>query len=134
MTVSAFTRNILWGVGSGAVMALAYSVLALMIYAILGNHAIHTRGLTIGLVLISYWVGGLTAGLLIGVLRPLSRLRWGPYLIGAVAGIAIIAAFQASTMGPMWRWSLNDWATPLILGIIMGMLAASDTRIRDGIF
>ena len=134
MTVSTFTRNIIWGVGSGALMALAYSIVALMIYAVFGAHVLHTPGLTIGLVLISYWVGGLTAGLLVGMLRPLSRFRWGPYLLGAIAGTAVFAAFQASTMGPMWRWSWGDWTTPLILGVVMGVLAASDPRIREGLF
>lgn len=133
MTVTTIGRNVIWGVTQGAIMALAYSILALIIYAVLGNYALHTPGLTIGAVLISYWVGGLTAGCLIGLLRPLSRFNWGPYVIGAIAGTAVFAAFQASDLGPMWRWSLSAWTTPLILGTIMGCLAASDSSLRDGI-
>jgi hypothetical protein len=127
------TLNLVWGVKNGAFMAAAYSIAALVIYAVLGNHAIHTPGLTIGLVLESYWVGGLTAGLLVGILRPLSKLRWGPYLLGAIAGITVFAAFQASTMGPMWRWSWGDWIEPCILGTIMGVVVASDPRARESI-
>lgn len=122
-------RNAVWGVKHGAIMAALYSIVMLGIYAVVGAHAFHTPGLTLAKVLSSYWVAGFMAGLTIGLLRPLLQYRWGVGLVGGIAGIAVVAAFQASDKGPAWGWTPGEWLTPLILGTFMGVVAAYDPRV-----
>lgn len=118
--------NIAWGVGWGIVMAAAYSAIALAIYAVLGHHAIHTPGLTIGKVLMAYWIGGLGAGFAAGVARPLFRYRWALGSIGALGGLIVSAAFQLAYKGPPSSWSLGGCVFGSLLFAVMGCRLALD--------
>lgn len=121
-------RNAVWGVGWGCCMAMVYSLVALTLYAIGGSRILHTPGLTIGKVLLSYWFDGIVAGLSIGLARPLLTRRWGLGLVGALAGSVAFIGIETARKGLPTGWSIGDWVAVLVLGGVLGCLAAYDPR------
>lgn len=109
-------------------MALAYSLFALALFAIGGSHVLHTPGLTIGKVLLSYWFDGIVAGFFLGLARPLLKYRWGLGMVGSVAGVIAFVGIETARKGLPTVWSAGDWVLVIGVGSVLGCLAALDPR------
>jgi len=106
--------GIVWGIGAATVLTGFVAVTTL-----LGTSGTFDRlGLSWGLVLRSYYTGGILAGALFGVARPLTRTIAGAVLFGALLG-AIVYASAA--------WVLDDptrlagmWRSAFLTGAVVG--------------
>lgn len=86
-------------------MAVAYSLLALVIYATSGPRPFDSVGMSVGGLTAAYASGGIAGGLIAGLLRPLGSTRPGAMVgttvvfapLGLVLGLAII--------GPPSQWT-----------------------------
>lgn len=81
-------------------------------------------------VLAAYWVGGLGAGVLVGLLLPLGRSMLGAAFIGAIAAIPVACAATLAITPP------EHWASTLPVGIgfgvLVGPLFGIATKLQDG--
>jgi hypothetical protein len=114
------TKNLSWGLTWGLGFAAWFSLIAGLIYLIAPRE--HAGGPPVQLphILTAYWAGGLVAGVLVGVLRPVTRYWWGAALVGLLAMIPISASIGLA----MWGW-FTDWTTInlqalLVYGSVVG--------------
>lgn len=121
-------RNLLWGLAWGATLAAIYSVIALCIYAVAGQHAIRSPELNIGKILATYRVGGLGGGVPLGLGRPLLHYRPGRVVLCILIGVLVFGAVQTAVEGPDWFGYGREWFIPLLLGGAFGTGAAFDPR------
>jgi len=64
----------------------------------------------------TYAVAGTGAGVLLGVLRPLTTRRWGAFLVGWLVGTLV----YASVMVPMGLGREAPWWLALVPGLLVG--------------
>jgi len=121
--------NLRWGATLGLTGAAGLSLFVLVLAALRGSTEYPQYGMTTWSVIESYFVVGLPAGLLVGLLRPLLRWRVGGALVGYLAaaviycGIGIImdgvsrttlivgalCGIGGAVAGAMW-WPDGPWA------------------------
>jgi hypothetical protein len=83
--------NVWWGTSGGLIGAALYSIIVLVVYAIQGPDALARDHVTLGSVLALYWAGGIIVGAIVGVLRPLTKVRLGAIAVGFIAALPVMA-------------------------------------------
>ena len=86
-------QNVRWGWGWGVWMGTCYAVIGAVITLVRGPTAFRQFGLSPVFAIVLYLAEGLFAGLVVGLLRPLTRWAVGASLVGilAIAPFAFIA-------------------------------------------
>jgi hypothetical protein len=63
-------------------------------------------GMTLWGVLLTYWIGAILAGLLLGALKPLTKYRAGAFAVGTLVGLAVygtaMLALPEAHDAPWW--------------------------------
>lgn len=80
--VKSMLGNLAWGCYWGMCGAVFYVLIAIVVYLVQGRLAFQARGITLPAVVKGYLFGGLGAGVVLGLLRPLGRWWWGAAVIG----------------------------------------------------
>src|SRR5438045_2937313 len=114
-------RNLRWGIGWGVVMAVGFSLFALLQYLLRGEQVFARLGLTFVDLIKSYLGAGVVCGTVIGFLRPITRWRWGGMLVGVLlTGIGYGAIFISFDGSPQ-RWPTHNWVVLGIVAIVFGI-------------
>jgi len=124
--VSSFGRNVLWGLALGLFGAVFFSVIAIVFWILGGPGVFEGNGTTLGATLLAYLVGGLLAGGLLGVLRPIARHWVGAAIVGVVCATAVYGAIAVSIEG----LTIRSVKTALIAGILLGPFFGVGTRYQ----
>lgn len=127
-----FAKDLLWGVRAGLLMALAYGVVAFGGLALASDSA--SRSLAFRAIAL-YPIGGLIAGAIFGLLRPLLRWHFFAMCVGAVAlipaaiavSIPLAAALDLATKQAMGAAAM----TGTILGAAIGHWYHVDSGSED---
>jgi len=122
-------RNVLWGVYWGICGAVFYSLVAGLIYLVGGSEPFARHSSTLGMTIIGYFVGGILAGLIIGILRPLNRWAWGAGVVGFLAAIPIWAGMRVAIHG-LKPVSWSDVETIIQLSALFGPICGVVARSR----
>jgi hypothetical protein len=93
-------RNLRWGAGWGLSLASLFSLYVFALSIIRGSAPFDRHGISPAEVIQAYLVGGVVAGALIGLLRPLTRWGWGAALLGLIASIPIVGLIGLALHGP----------------------------------
>ena len=110
------SRDIRWGVANGALFAAVLSGLVAIVRAPSGE----LTGSRLWLVIATYFASGISAGLVVGILRPWTRRRIGAVLVGIVAAVPVgIAIGLAYDMTSQQHFS---WLVLLLFTVIAGPL------------
>jgi hypothetical protein len=112
--------NVGAGVLFGVVMAVIYSVLAMLIFLFTGGRAFEAQGTTLDKVLLAYFAGGIFGGALGGLCWPLATWRWGSTLLGVIAGLPVGIGILMSLEGFVTGWSFDEWFAAIFTGVILG--------------
>lgn len=105
--------DILWGLATGLAMATLCSIAALGVYIRRGAAPFDRYGITLATALGAYWAGGAMGGVLLGLLRPLTRSKAGAVFAGIIVAIPVFSAIAVA---------LDDisWITIIICAVIFG--------------
>jgi hypothetical protein len=90
-------RNIAWGLGWALKFIVAYSLLGTVIFFMAGPGKVP---LSLTQLLGTYFVVGLSAGIIVGLLRPFSRRQPGAIAIGMIVAAVIYLGVAISVEGP----------------------------------
>lgn len=121
----AWLGNAFRGLAWGATATVIYSIIALLLFA-LGE----ARGKappadfpSLSAIVVSYAAGFLTAGLLVGLLRPLARFPLGAMLLGALGALCVYGAVGVPVLGFPLRPAhfLVGLAAALFIGPAFGL-------------
>jgi hypothetical protein len=128
-------QNIRWGVRGGLALALVYCAWITAVRVLSGPRPFERQGVTYTGVAVAYLAIGLSAGALVGALRPMTQHRAGAYAVGLLAGTVAAGGIAALVAGPPGRWDFDEWVVLSIVaagaGIVIGReLAKSGATSR----
>ena len=107
-----------WGLFCGWFSA---ACLSLFVLIEAGAGLASPSGLRLSRVLFAYWIAGTTVGLLLGVVHPLARSRFGSFVLGLVLGWFVYAICGVVNYG--WDGSF------LILAVFPALLVGGGSGI-----
>lgn len=117
-------RNRLWddltfGVMWALVVAVALCLWVTVLYLIAGSEPFSENHTTYMAVIATYLTGGVGAGVMLGLLRPIVHRRWGACLAGGLAAIPLALAIRVSQEG-FAPWVHSDTMVIVVFGGFMG--------------
>jgi hypothetical protein len=121
-SLSVAVDNVRWGVRGGLFFGLAYSAIALVLYALRGRESFEANGVTLGSLVAAYVLGALAAGIVVGLLRPLLRWQLGAMAVGVAAAVPACVGIGLARFGAFSGWSGADMGTVVVMGVMFGML------------
>ena len=109
----------------GGIMATAFSLYVIAVYLVQGRAAFEKLDTTPWGAIIMYYVAGLVAGPIFGVVWPLRKTRAGSGLVAGLAAFIVYTVAWMTQEGSPVRWSQSDWAGPLLLSglVFLGGIA-----------
>jgi hypothetical protein len=113
------------GVAIGLAFACLYSLYVGGLYFLQGPAPFQRLGTSIGVVIGTYFFGGISAGIVVGVLQPLARWRLGAIVIGIIAAFFVFYGIGIAANGSPSEWRKNVWITWTVLPIVFGALAGN---------
>jgi hypothetical protein len=114
--------NIAWGLSWSFRFVLVYSLLAALVYAIAGPP---DKSVTLVELVGTYVVLGLLVGIVIGLLRPISRTRAGSTVLGVIVGAVVYVGGGISFFGIAIIREPGPMTAFLIAASIVGGLSGS---------
>lgn len=121
-----FAADLGWGVGWGAAYALILSAFVACQGVLDGGAAVASHRTTVPGVIAAYWLVGPAAGLLVGLLRPLTRTALGTAGVGALAGTLVYGGIGLAKDG----WTADTPVVAVVAGVLVGVPGALMLRAR----
>lgn len=114
-----FAGRLVWGARWGAIFGLAFVLIAIGLYAVSRQDAFEAHHTSFGKMALAYFFGGVSAGVIVGLLRPLARWKAGAALVGftAILPVALLIRFATEGFGP---WHPSNTVEAMMLGLILG--------------
>lgn len=103
----------------GAIMATAFSLYVFALYLVQGDAAFRKLDTTLWSAVGMYYVAGLLAGPIFGIVWPLRKSRVGSGLVAGLAAFIVYTVAWMTQEGSPLRWSPGDWAGPLLLSAVV---------------
>jgi drug/metabolite transporter (DMT)-like permease len=120
--------NVKRGVRTGMAVAIGFSIVVLVVYALAGSSDLQANHRMLIGVIATYCVGGLCIGAIGGALTPFMRSTVG-FAFGAVfLGMLAYIAFQVEETGPIF-WRHFDWTASTVFAVI-GIATGFGARAR----
>jgi len=112
--------NLIWGIRWGVKFTLVYSAFALLVLLFGGSATFRQSGATFLLTIGLYVFGGLIAGAIVGLLRPLARWATGATIVGIIAAVPVcVMGRYVIDQSP---WTVGDTIVWSIMAVIGGGL------------
>jgi hypothetical protein len=128
-------QRILWGIKSGATFGLAFTALALLVFLLGGERPFQAHHTSFTNVVVTYLLGGIGSGIIVGVLRPLTRTKAGAGMVGFIAAIPVSVLVRIAIVGYQ-PWTVKDiilsFSVCLVLGVPVGVMYRDIFRDRVG--
>jgi hypothetical protein len=112
-------KRLLWGARVGAIFGSLFALVALVVFVLGGQRAFDVQHTSLGSVLLTYLLGGVGAGLITGLLRPLTAWKIGAALVGFLAAIPVGVLLRSAT-GGSGPWSGSEATTLVIFCAVLG--------------
>jgi hypothetical protein len=129
-TPTSLRGNLIWGVGLGLAFAAVYSLYVTVLYLIEGSQPFERLHTSLLMVIAAYAFGGVTAGAIVGVMRPYLRIRLVAILVGILAAVFVFFGVGVAADGMPWRWTRNAWLSTAICSLLLGSFAGNWVWMR----
>lgn len=111
-------RDVFWGIGWGLAFAVFFSLVAVAMTVLSGGETIERQGVSLAASIGVYFLGGITGGTFLGLLRPLTKRRIGSAVVGFLVMIPANFVLWLVIAGPVHTWGKAEWIA-LVLGALM---------------
>lgn len=112
-------RRVLWGAKTGTIFGLAFSLLALVIFLLGGQGPFEANHSSFGRIVGAYFLGGLSAGIIVGILRPLTASKVGAAMTGFVATAPVSVLMRIAIDG-FQAWTVKDSILSILMCAALG--------------
>ena len=109
----------------GLAFACLYSLYVCVLYLLQGSAPFDRLGTNLWIVIGTYFFGGISAGVVVGLLQPLARWRLGAIVIGIIAAFFVFFGIVVAQDGLPSRWGSDNWILLTALPILFGTLAGN---------
>ena len=113
--------DVRWGLKWGIGFSIALTLYAAALYIVAGSEPFDRVGVPLGTTIGFYVVTSMTAGLVVALLRPLTRSRGGSMLVGTIAAIPGSFALNLTFFGAVSRWTMGDWFQFVLTAVMFGV-------------
>jgi hypothetical protein len=120
--MTSLLKNLKWGLRYGLIVAIAFTVIAVTITLATGEDS-SSKGLSLPTLIGFYFLGGVCGGLLVGVLRPITKHKAGAILVGTLV-TATLLSLMVYLYIAKGRWTSLDTELVAILSVITGPVNA----------
>jgi hypothetical protein len=97
-------------------VATGFTVIALLIAFVSGSPQDLKYGVSVWAIVAGYWLAAILCGLLLGVLQPYTRYRFGAFVVGALIGCAIYGSAMIALPAELAGY----WGLAIVMGTVMG--------------
>ena len=104
----------------GLAFACIYSLYVCGLYLLEGPQPFERLHTTLGVVVLSYFAGGIAAGTIVGLLKPLARSRPGAIIVGITAAFFVFLGIGIASDGLPTRWGEDSWLSVIICALLFG--------------
>ena len=109
----------------GLAFACLYSLYVCGLYLLDGSAPFARLGTTLGIVIGTYFFGGISAGVVVGLLKPIARWRAGAIVVGIIAAFFVFFGILVASDGLPSRWGTDQWVTLIVLPTLFGTFAGN---------
>ena len=113
------SQDLGWGIFWGLALAVGVTIVLVVLYALSGAQLFEDHDTTFGGVVAVYFGGGLVGGAVVGLLRPLTRWRWGAAAVGVVAALPVGLCCRLLRDG-FAPWGPKDTVSVVAFALILG--------------
>jgi O-antigen/teichoic acid export membrane protein len=113
-------RDLLWGLKWGFWFALFFSFVAVAMTLFTGGEIIERQRISLTASIAIYVFGGFSGGIVLGLLRPLTKYRIGAALVGIVVMTPASILLGLTLFGPPHDWSRDMTVTVILLPMVLG--------------
>ena len=130
---SRLNADVRWALKGAYAVAAVYCLWVLGVYVIGGDEPFTQLGVPFLSVEGFYLVAAGLAGLVIGVMRPLTRWAAGAYLVGYAAGMILSSCLAVLLSGNPMHWGIRELLLIIIMGIFGGSIIGRELKKNAGI-
>lgn len=120
-----FFDNVKRGIALGLIFAALYSLYVIVLFAVAGSEPFDKHHTSVLTVVASYFAGGISAGAIVGALRPYAVSRFGASLIGIVASFFVFFGIALASKGFPSHWTEPVWEAIVVLSVFFGVVSAN---------
>jgi hypothetical protein len=113
------TQDLGWGIFWGLAFAVVLTVVLVLLHALRRSALFEAHNTTFGGVVAVYFGGGLTGGVVLGLLRPLTRWRSGAAMVGVLAAMPVGVAVRVLRFG-LAPWGPKDTIALVVFAVALG--------------
>jgi hypothetical protein len=118
-------EDVIWGAKLGLVIGVMYTALAVLLYAFTGSGRFDKVGIPVGVLCLLYLVGGLVAGLVLGVFRSALDNRASAFVVGILAAMPISFGITGALSHGFSQWTMDEWIMVLVMSMILSAMGVS---------
>jgi hypothetical protein len=106
-------------------MGAMYSAVAVLIYAFSGSGRFESAGVSVGALCLLYLLGGLAAGVVLGVFRSALEERNSAFVVAVLASLPISLGVTVLLTGKISNWSMREWTTTALMSLLLAAMGIS---------
>jgi hypothetical protein len=118
--------DVRWGLTWGVGFSIALTLYTGALYLAFGSEPFDRVGVAPGATVAFYAITSMAAGLIVGLLRPLTTSREGSMFVGTIAALPGSFAMNLTFFGAISNWSTGDWIqcvlTAVMFGVVLGYI------------
>lgn len=118
-------KDLKWGVRIGLTMGGMCTLLALVIYAAGGSGRFDKLHITVLSLIAVYFLGGLLAGVVLGVFRSTLRERYSSFVVSVIPAMPVSAGMTVLATGKTSDWGMQEWSTTAFMSLFMAAVGIS---------
>ncbi len=115
--------NVGLGILGGLFFAVCYSIIALVLYVGRGGSAVEEHGVSLGVLILAYFIGGVAGGALVGLLWPLTVSRIGFIGVSIIGALPMCLGMSFLVENPFATGDFTSLVGGAILAVILGAWA-----------
>ncbi|SRR6266498_1785612 len=118
-------RNLQWGFVRAFIVAAGFSGIVAIQYLLKGPKFLEKYGVDLTGLFSYYWFAALVIGVVLGLLRPITRYRSGAILTGVIVGLIGYGAASILMFGFPRSWASEIWVIAGSGGLFTGVYAGN---------
>ncbi len=112
-------EDIFWGLRVGLIIGGLYAGGVLLLFALGGSGRFERLNISLPVLVAVYLLGGLSAGIVLGVFRPALREKYSAFIVSVLAAMPISFGITMLVTGKARDWTIEEWSTAAFMSLFI---------------